>query len=191
MLRSRTTPQVDLHGINITYYLCFLLIYNVYYPFQAHFNHGWRSSVVQGFSGTVAPAQYFRQFTGGASPRHSVPRFAPIAWFSAKPSWAARAGLSSRGAKMRRQRTSGTKDCDLNVFRTPRSVRKCDVNVQWTPQDATSTHFRHASGPCGEENWCSGRSGPSFGHFLINSSLRKDENWCSGRPGAVIWSFPY
>ena len=170
----------------------FINIYNVYYPTRALKGHRWRSCAVQGFGTTVAPAQYLLQIIGGTPPSRSVTRWSGLGSFCLKPNGGTTAPFD---------RVAG---------------RKCDVNALRAPQVATSTHFGHPSRSGNAMSTYIGHSGmrpqrisdtpaglaerridapgilrPSFGHFLINNSLRKEENWCSVRPGALIRSFPY
>ena len=122
----------------------------------------------------------------------AVTRSFPIAWFSAKP---------SGGTFTRAYRLAGRK-CDVNVLRGPKIATSTYFAHPGLSENAMSTYSGHpgmrpqriSDTPAGlaeRRIGALGGLGPSFGHFLMNSLVRKEENWCSGRPGALIWSFPY
>ena len=129
----------------------------MYYLPLALNNLRLRSCVVSAFSGTVAPAQYFRAKTGGTLPRRSKSRWSGSASFSAKPSgvlrarapivsWAENATSTYFGdprlrpqrishtrfsAKKRRQCTVDTLGCDLNAYQTLQLALRRRELVLW------------------------------------------------------------
>ena len=171
---------------------------------------------MRAFSGTVAPAQYFRKVIGGTLPRHSVPRVVGDGLFSLNP---------SAGSTARFDRLAGRK-CDVNAFRAPQVATSTHFGHPFRSENEMSTYIGHpgmrpqrisdtpaglaerrigALGALGRHLVISllifhegnrrigalGALGLSIAHFLINNLVRKEENWCLGRPGALIWSFPH